>query len=45
MCKFYGIGENEDIYIQEVAELRIACPLMPGWEVYQEPRSGDERWR
>ena len=45
MLAFYEIGEDEDLYIQEVAELAIASPLPHGWEEVFDAESGEVKYR
>ncbi len=45
MCADLGIVEDEDIYIQEVGELRCCCPLPPSWEAMPVAADGKKKWR
>ena len=45
MCVDLGITEDEDIYIQDVGELRCCCPLPPNWEEVPAGAAGAKKWR
>jgi hypothetical protein len=31
MGAYFGIGDREDLYIWEVADMALVAPLPPGW--------------
>lgn len=45
MLAYFGISEEEDIYVQEVAELALAAPTPTGWEEVEDPNTGNVKYR
>jgi hypothetical protein len=40
MRAYFGISEDEDVYIAEVADMALAAPLPPGWSEADAPAGG-----
>ncbi len=44
MGAFFGIHEDEDLYIWDVASMALSAPLMPGW-AEEEDESGQPSFK
>ncbi|GFR42771.1 hypothetical protein Agub_g3732, partial [Astrephomene gubernaculifera] len=45
MNQYYGIHEDEDMYIQEVGQLACATPLPEGWVEFEDKATGNIMYR